>query len=132
VDRIIRDLKSCALGIREFDWAELEIVEIGDAMAAETHQVMVMLRIAVETGHSLRVVRPADDAELNQRLEHSINRGPGDPRNAASNIFEELICRGMIFAIEHGFEDNSPLYRLRQALSAAEFLELDHLLLFEC
>jgi len=62
VDRIIRDLKSRAPGIRKFDWAELETVEIGDAMAAETHQVMVMLRVAVETGHSLRVVRPADDA----------------------------------------------------------------------
>jgi hypothetical protein len=132
VDRIIRDLKSRAPGIREFDWAELETVEIGDALAAETYQVMVMVRIAVEPGHSLRVVRPADDAELNQRFQHSINRGPGDPRNAASNIFEELIRRGMIFAIEHGLEDNSPLYRLRQVLSAAEFLELDDLLLLEC
>ena len=62
MDRIIRDLKSRAPGIREFDWAELETVDIGDALAPETYQVMVMVRIAVEPGHSLRVVRPADAA----------------------------------------------------------------------
>ena len=131
MDRVIRDLKSCAPSIREFDRTDLEIVNIGDAIAPETHQVMVMVRIAVEPGHSLRVVRPTDDAELNQSFEHSINCGPGYPRNAASDIFEELIRRGMIFAVQHGLQNDSPLYRLRQTLSAAEFLELGDLLPFE-
>ena len=37
----------------------------------------------------------------------------------------------MIFAVKHGLQNDSPLYRLRQTLSAAEFLELGDLLLFE-
>ena len=66
------------------------------------------------------MVRPANNAELDQSFEHSINRGPGYARNAASYIFEELIRRGMIFTIKHGLEDNSQLYRSRQMLSGQD------------
>jgi len=93
---------------------------------------MVMVGVAVEPSHRVRMIRPADHAELYQRLQRSINRRPRNPGNAASDIFKELIRGGMIFAVKHGLQNDSPLYRLRQTLPAAEFLELGDLLLLGC
>lgn len=93
---------------------------------------MVMVGVAVEPSHRVRVICSAHDTELYQRFKPAINRRPRNAGNTVSNIFKELIRGGMIFAVEHGLEDNSPLYRLREALLATEFLELGDLLLFEC
>jgi hypothetical protein len=94
--------------------------------------MMVMVGVAVEPRHGVRMIRPADHAELYQCFQRSINRRPRNPGNAASNIVKELIRCGMIFAVKHGLQNDSPLDRFRQMLSAAEFLELGDLLLFEC
>ena len=91
-----------------------------------------MVGVAVEPSHRVRVICSAHDAELYQRFKPAINRRPRNAGNTVSNIFKELIRGGMIFAVEHGLEDNSPLYRLRQTLPAAEFLELGDLRLLEC
>jgi hypothetical protein len=52
---------------------ELEIVKIADPGATETYQMMVMIGIAVEPGHRIRVVRSAYHAELYQGFQPSIN-----------------------------------------------------------
>lgn len=132
MDREIRDLESLAPRIRELDRIEFETVKVGYAITSETHQVMVMVGVAIEPGHRVRMICSAHDAELYQRFKCSINRRPRNPWNAASDLFKELIRGGMIFAVQHGLEDNSPLYRLWQTLLATEFLELSDLLLFEC
>ena len=91
-----------------------------------------MVGVAVEPSHRIGMICPADDAELYQCFQRSINRRPRNPGNAASDIFKELIRGGMIFAVKHGLQNDSPLYSLWQTLLAAELLELSDFLLFEC
>lgn len=71
-----------------------------------------MVGVAVEPSHRVRVICSAHHAELYQCFQRSINRRPRNAGNTVSNIFKELIRGGMIFAVEHGLEDNSPLDRV--------------------
>ena len=89
-----------------------------------------MVGVAVEPSHGVGMICPADHAELYQRFKGSINRRPRNPGNAAADIFKELVRGGMILAVQHGLQNDSPLDRLWKMLLAAEFLELGDLLPF--
>jgi Catalase len=56
VDGVVRNLESGAPCIRKNELIDLEVEKIADPGAPETNQVVVMIGIAVEPGHRIRVV----------------------------------------------------------------------------
>ena len=90
-----------------------------------------MIGVAVKPSDGVRMIGSTHDAELHKRVQRSIDCGPGNSRNTVFNVCKELIRGGMVVAVQHGLEDNAPLYSLRQSLSATKFLEPRDLLLFK-
>lgn len=56
MNRVVGNLESGVPCIGKNETIELEIDKIADPGATETHQVMVMIGIAVEPGHRIRMV----------------------------------------------------------------------------
>jgi hypothetical protein len=123
LDRVLSQLKTSGSGVGQGYLIERAVFEIYHLSALQAHHVMVPMCLSLEAGGRSRVTNLADDAEPHQGLENSINRSSGDPRDASTDIFEDLIRRRVILSAGQDFQNGSPLHRNRQTLLPAESLE---------
>ena len=56
MNRVVGNLKTSAPRIRKIEPVKLEILKIAYAIASKTNQVMMMVRVGVETGHGVEVI----------------------------------------------------------------------------
>lgn len=100
------------------------VLEVEDPITVQTHEMMVLMNFGVETSRSAWMANLIDDPYANQRIEHAIHGCPRHAWQLTPDGVEYLFRGRMILAREDGLQDGPPLYRQRQALPAAQVLEL--------
>ena len=109
---------------RKFQLVQLLRLDIDHLMANTAHQVMVTSDLAVEPHGRSRVMNSSQHAELAERVQHAIDRGPRESGNTPPHGLVYLIDAGMIISLQHGPQNITALDRQRQALRTAQALEL--------
>jgi len=118
------DFESCVVDMRYAYVVEFPVFEVDDLVADLADQVMVAVDFAVEPRRRTRMVQAADDSQIGQHIQNSIDRGPRDSRNALLNDFKDFICRGVIVSFEDGLKNNVSLHRERHSPASAQRLEV--------
>lgn len=77
----------------------------------QTHEVMMLMDLGVETSRSAWMANPIDDPYANQRVKHAIHRCPRHAWQLTLDSVEYLFGGGMILTREDGLQDGPPLYR---------------------
>ncbi len=109
---------------RKLQLVQLLRLHIDHMMASAAHQVMVASDLAVEPHSRSRVMHSSQHAELAECVEHAIDRGPRESRNAPPHGVVYLIDAGMIIPLQDGPQNVTTLDCQRQALRTAQALEL--------
>ena len=90
----------------------------------QAHEVVVLVDLVVETSRSARVTDSTDDADANERIEHTIHGRPRHARQFRLYGCEDLFSSRMIVTPEDCLQDGPALYRPRQTLPSAQIFEL--------
>ena len=123
VNGILRDPEAGAPAVRKRQVVQPRVFEVNHAIALYADQMMVVVGIGVEPGCRPKMVGTPDRAELNQRLERSVDRPARDLRNLRPNRITELLCGGVVVAKQHRLQDHAPLHRELKTHFTAAILE---------
>jgi hypothetical protein len=110
---------------------EFFVVDVQNSTTRPADQMMVALGFAVKSACNAGKVDAADDAPLQERIQGSVNGGPGKLWKALLHGREDLVRGGMIVPPQNGFQNHPPLHGDGNTLLAAKLCEFFELL-FDC
>ena len=105
----LTNLVTCCVNRRQLESIQSLVLEVEDPITVQTHEVMVLMDLGVETSRSARVANPIDDPHTNQRIKHAIHGCPRYAGQLMPDGVEYLFGRRMILTPEHGIQDGPPL-----------------------
>jgi hypothetical protein len=111
----------------EVDAVKIVTGEIDDLVAGDAYQVVMTPGIGIEPGRGAGVADLAGYAELDQRFQDAVDRGPGDAGVPHGNRLEDLVCRGMVAPAGKIFQNGPPLEGQGETILAAATLEFGNL-----
>jgi hypothetical protein len=113
--------------VRERNGVQAWVFEVDHLAASETDQVVVPVRLRLKARGRSRVAHLASYAELDQGFQNPVYGGSRNSWKASRNVRENLVCRRVIVTLHQSVEHRPPLHGQRDALPAAQGLELFHL-----
>ena len=111
MDVELTDLVTCCVKRRQLQSIQSLVLEVEDPITVQTHEVMVLMDLGVETSRSAGVANPIDDPHTNQRIKHAIHGCARHAGQLTLDGVEYLFGGRMIFTPEDGLQDAPPLYR---------------------
>jgi len=111
INREIHDLESGPTGIGKRNPAENWIVKIDYLIAPNTYQVVVVIDIAVESGHRCNMTGFSGNPEIDKSLQGAVHRGTRYPGDSIFDVLIDLIDGRMILAVQQRLENRSTLHR---------------------
>ena len=124
LDPEVRHFEAERRGVGNRERAEILVIDVDDAVAAQTDQMVVDVDARVVTGHPTRVAGLRDHAHLAQGFQVSVHGGPGDTRVSDTHRLEHLVGGGVVLAVQDGLEEGASLDRARDARLPTQLLEL--------
>ncbi len=91
------------------DAVKARVFDIDNPAAIQANEMMMPLKVGVETGGGAWVAGLGHQAKGNEGPEDAVDRHAGDLREPAANGAVELLRSGVIGAVKDGFEDGAAL-----------------------
>jgi len=93
------------------------------AAASDAVKVMVAPSAQLEARSTARMRNAAREPELDQRLKHTVHRGPRNTGKSPAHGLEQVIGAWVIEARSQGLKHGAPLYRHRETPFPASLLQ---------
>ena len=71
--------------------------------------MVVPFGVGVEAGGTTEVADPRDDPEIDQQIEHTVDRHPRHVGQASPDLLVDHVGRGVVLPARHGFDDGAAL-----------------------
>ena len=130
VDVVILDVEFAGADLGPGDLVEALVLDVDDAAAIEADEVMVLVDFGVEAGGGARVAGFGHEAEGDEGAEDAVDGHAGDLGKVVPDSAVKLLGRGMVGAVEDGFEDSLALGGNGKAAFAVSGEEAVHSLFF--
>ena len=129
---VILNLKVVGLNLRPANVVKVRSLDVNDAPAIQTDQMMMLVELGVEARRGTRVAGFGHKPEGSKRRQDTMNRHARHLRQLAPNRAVKLFSRRMIRAAQDRFKDRPPLGSDRQAAFAMRSEEALDSFLFFC
>ena len=124
LDPEVRHFEAERRGVGNRERAEILVIDVDDAVAAQTDQMVVDVDARVVAGHPTRVAGLRDHAHRAEGFQVSMDGGPGDLRVSDTHRLEHPVGGGVVIGVQDGFEEGAPLDRARDTRLPTQLLEL--------
>jgi hypothetical protein len=111
---VILNLKIVRFNVRPANMVEVRSLDINNAPAIQTDQVMVLVELGVKARRRARVAGPGHEPEGSERREDTMHCHAGNLRKFAANFTIKLLSGRVIRAVQDCFKDSAPLGSNRQ------------------
>lgn len=106
---VVLNLESGGRRVRDLQLGQLLVVKINHPVTVQANQVVVVFGGGVVACHPARVAGLGDHTEIDQKIQRSVDRGPGDAGAIVTHGLEHLVGRRVVEALENRLENDSPL-----------------------
>jgi hypothetical protein len=129
---VILNLKIVRFNVRPANMVKVCSLDINNAPAIQTDQVMVLVELGVKARRRARVAGPGHEPEGSERREDTMHCHAGNLRKFTANRTIKLLSGRVIRAVQDCFKDSAPLGSNRQPGFAMRSEEALHSFFYFC